>query len=202
MALGMAGALVRYDGETMTKPVLAGAADSVLILIDVQERLAAAMEPAAFRGVVRNSGILVQAAAGLGIPVLTTEQYRKGLGRTVPELAALLPDAAAIEKTGFSAVADESFRQALDRAGRPQAILAGMEAHVCVLQTALELRADGRDVFVVADACCSRSAANHGNAMERLRAAGVTVANTESIVFEWLRDARHDCFKAISALVR
>lgn len=117
-------------------------------------------------------------------------------------MAALLPDAAAIEKTGFSAAADESFRQALDRASRPQAILAGMEAHVCVLQTALELRAAGRDVFVVADACCSRTAANHANAMERLRAAGVTVANTESIVFEWLRDARHDCFKAISALVR
>jgi nicotinamidase-related amidase len=198
----MADAMVRYDGGTMTKPVLAGAADSVLILIDVQERLAAAMEPATFRGVVRNAGILVQAAVGLGIPVLTTEQYRKGLGRTVPELAALLPDAAAIEKTGFSAAGDESFRQTLDRAGRPQTILAGMEAHVCVLQTALELRAAGRDVFVVADACCSRSAANHANAMERLRAAGVTVAHTESIVFEWLRDARHDCFKAISALVR
>ncbi len=186
----------------MTKPMLAGAADSVLILIDIQERLAAAMEPATFRGVARNASILVQAAVGLGIPVLTTEQYRKGLGRTVPELAALLPDAAAIEKTRFSAAGDESFRQTLDRAGRPQAILAGMEAHVCVLQTALELRAAGRDVFVVADACCSRTAANHANAMERLRAAGVIVANTESIVFEWLRDARHDCFKAISALVR
>ncbi len=186
----------------MTKPLLAGAADSVLILIDVQERLAAAMDPDVFRAAARNAGILVQAAVALDVPVLTTEQYRKGLGRTVPELAGLLPEGAGIEKTCFSAAGDQSFRQALERAGRTQAILAGMEAHVCVLQTGLELRAAGRDVFVVADACCSRSAANHANAMERLRAAGVIVANTESIVFEWLRDARHDRFKALSALVR
>ena len=186
----------------MTKPLLAGAADSVLILIDVQERLAAAMDPAIFRAVARNAGILLQSAGALGIPVLSTEQYRKGLGRTVPELAGWLPESAGIEKTCFSAAGDESFLRALERAGRPQTILAGMEAHVCVLQTALELCAAGRDVFVVADACCSRSTANHANAMERLRAAGVIVANTESIVFEWLRDARHDCFKTISALVR
>lgn len=182
--------------------MLAGAADSVLILIDVQERLAAAMGPAALRAVTRNAGILVQSAVRLGIPVLSTEQYPKGLGRTVPELARLLPEAAAVEKTYFSAAGDESFMRALESAGRAQTIVAGMEAHVCVLQTALELHAAGRDVFVVADACCSRGAANHANAMERLRAAGVTVANTESIVFEWLRDARHDCFKTISALVR
>lgn len=186
----------------MNKPLLASAADSVLILIDVQERLAAAMDADTFRAVARNAGILVQAAVALDVPVLTTEQYRKGLGRTVPELAALLPKGAEIEKTSFSPAGDPSFMHVLEGAGRPQAILAGMEAHVCVLQTALELSAAGRDVFVVADACCSRSAANHTNAMDRLRAAGVIVAHTESIVFEWLRDARHDRFKALSALVR
>jgi nicotinamidase-related amidase len=77
-----------------------------------------------------------------------------------------------------------------------------MEAHVCVLQSALELRSAGRDVFVVGDACCSRRADNHANAMARLQSAGVVVTNTESTVFEWLRDARHEHFKTLSALLR
>jgi nicotinamidase-related amidase len=77
-----------------------------------------------------------------------------------------------------------------------------MEAHVCVLQSALELRAAGREVFVVEDACCSRRRENHANAIKRMRSAGVVVTNTESVVFEWLRDARHEKFKAISALLR
>jgi nicotinamidase-related amidase len=90
----------------------------------------------------------------------------------------------------------------LEATGRRQVVLAGMEAHVCVLQSALDLRTAGREVFVVEDACCSRSPRNRENAMHRLRAAGVVVTNTESVVFEWLRDARHEQFKALSALLR
>jgi nicotinamidase-related amidase len=183
--------------------MLARGADSVLVIIDLQERLAAAMEPAALAGVVRNVRILLRAAAALGVPVLATEQYPKGLGPTAPEVAEMLPGGTGrIEKTCFSCSGAEAFSEALHASGRAQAILAGMEAHVCVLQSALELRGAGREVFVVEDACCSRRRENHANAMARMRAAGVVVTNTESVAFEWLRDARHPQFKAISALLR
>ncbi len=175
----------------MTNSLLASAADSALVVIDIQERLAAAMPPETLAAVIRNTRILMQAAELLGIPVLVTEQYPKGLGHTVADLPAA---GTRIEKTRFSC-------GALDVIGRSQLILAGMEAHVCVLQSALELQAT-HHVFVAADAVCSRRAENRENALKRMRAAGVTVTNTESVVFEWLRDARHEHFKAISALVR
>ena len=187
----------------MIHPILARAADSVLVIVDFQERLAAAMDPSARQAAATNAAILLQSANCLDIPVLATEQYPKGLGPTVAELSNLLPPGAPrVEKTCFSCAGDDSFMQALERTGRSQVVLAGMEAHVCVLQSALELHAAGRDVFVVADACCSRNSANHTNAMDRLRTAGIVVTNTESTVFEWLRDARHDRFKALSALLR
>jgi hypothetical protein len=144
--------------------------------------------------VLRNARILIDSAALLSVPVVVTEQYTKGLGPTVAALAA--PGSVRFEKTCFSSAAAPLHPE------RPQVALAGMEAHVCVLQSALELRAAGRDVFVVEDACCSRAAANHANAMRRLAAAGVIVANTESLLFEWMRDARHEHFKAISAMLR
>lgn len=182
--------------------MLAEAADSILVVVDLQERLAKAMDAVVFQAVFINTGILLQAARTLGVPVLATEQYPKGLGRTVAALSPLLPAAPPFEKTCFSCAADESFPGAVRGAGKTQVVIAGMEAHVCVLQSALQLRSTGREVFVVEDACCSRNAANHRNAMHRLRAAGVVVTNTESVVFEWLRDAKHPQFKAISALVR
>jgi isochorismate hydrolase len=114
----------------------------------------------------------------------------------VAEVAAKLPASAVrIEKTAFSACGALPLT-------RPQAVLAGMEAHVCVLQTALEMAAAGREVFVVADAVCSRTEANHANALARLRAAGVVVTNMESVLFEWLRDASHEQFRGISKLIR
>jgi nicotinamidase-related amidase len=183
--------------------MLAHAADSVLVIIDLQERLAAAMVPALQMGVIRNVRIMLEAATRLGIPVLVTEQYPKGLGPTVAQVAEMLPGGTPrLEKTCFSCVGAERFVTALEASGRTHVILAGMEAHVCVLQSALELRAVRQGVFVVEDACCSRNQEHHANAMHRLRAAGVVVTNTESVIFEWLRDARHEHFKAISAILR
>ena len=178
----------------MSKPTLARADDSTLVLIDIQERLAGVMP--ARESIVRSAGILLEAAGRIGIPVVATEQYPQGLGPTVAELTAKLPaDGKRIEKTSFSACAALPLT-------RPQVILAGMEAHVCVLLTALELAAAGREVFVVADAVCSRTEANRSNALARLQAAGVTVTNTESVLFEWLRDAGHEHFRAVSKLIR
>ncbi len=183
--------------------MLARATDSVLVIVDLQERLAAAMVPAVRAGVIRNARILLEAATRLGIPVLVTEQYPKGLGPTTAQVGEMLPAGTPrFEKTSFSCASTEPFSKALEDSGRTQVILAGMEAHVCVLQSALELRAVRQGVFVIEDACCSRNREHHANAMCRLRTAGVLVTNTESVVFEWLRDARHEHFKAISALLR
>jgi nicotinamidase-related amidase len=173
---------------------LARREDSTLVVIDVQERLAAVM-PARER-VERSVGILLEAAGRLGIPVVVSEQYPQGLGATTAPVAVKLPEGTVrVEKTRFSACGALPL-------GRPQVVIAGMEAHVCVLQTALELAAEGREVFVAGDAVCSRSEANQANALARMTAAGVVVTNTESVVFEWLRDAGHEAFRAISKLVR
>jgi nicotinamidase-related amidase len=187
----------------MIDSMLARSADSVLVVIDIQERLSAVMLPAARARMIRNTRILLEAAARLGVPALVTEQYPKGLGPTEAEVAGMLPPGTPrLEKTCFSSASSEPFTAALAAGGRSQVVIAGMESHVCVLQSALELRAGREEVFVVEDACCSRSQENHANAMRRLRAAGVVVTNTESVLFEWLRDARHEHFKAISALLR
>jgi nicotinamidase-related amidase len=178
----------------MSQDKLARAADSALIVIDIQERLAAAMP--ARDPVVRATSMLIEAAALLGVPVVVTEQYPKGLGRTVADVALKLPESAArIEKTCFSASSALTLT-------RPQVVLAGMEAHVCVLQTALELASAVREVFVVADAVCSRTEANYSNALARMQHAGIIVTNTESVIFEWLRDATHEHFRALSRLIR
>ena len=171
---------------------------SQLVVVDVQEKLAAAMPAGDLQLLVKHCGILLQATALLEIPVLHTEQYPKGLGPTLPELAIT---GAAIEKTAFSCCAEPRFCRQLT-GDRPQVVLAGMEAHIYILQTALALQADGRQVFVVEDAVLSRNAVNKANAMSRLRHAGVVVTNTESVVFEWLGKAEGDAFKQISRLVR
>ena len=176
---------------------------SALLIIDVQTRLAAAMPDAERRQVLRSVGILIEAAKTLGIPILHTEQYPRGLGDTEPELARSLQGSAQrLEKTAFSCCGAEGFDAAACADGRTQWILCGMEAHVCVLQTALELRSRGLEVFVVEDGVCSRTPANRDNALARLRQAGVVVSNTESVLFEWLRDASHPQFKALSGLIR
>jgi nicotinamidase-related amidase len=183
--------------------LLARAADSVLVIVDIQERLLPTMPPAGREQMLRNVRILAESATRIGVPILVTEQYPKGLGPTTePVLEALPPVAPRIDKTCFSCSGSEAFIAALAATARSQVVLAGMEGHVCVLQSALELRAAGREVWVVEDACCSRNPANLVNAVHRMRAAGVVVANTESVIFEWLRDARHEQFKAISALLR
>lgn len=176
---------------------------SALLLVDVQTRLAAAMPAEERERVLRNGGVLIEAAKALDIPILHTEQYPRGLGGTEPELATALQGAARrLEKTAFSCCGATGFDAAACADGRTQWILCGMEAHVCVLQTAFELHARGMAVFVVEDGVCSRSAANRDNALARLRQSGVVVSNTESVLFEWLRDANHPQFKALSGLIR
>lgn len=174
---------------------------SQLAVVDVQEKLCGVMDPQALQDLVKNCGILLQAAQLLEIPIIHTEQYPKGLGLTLPALGTWLKPEAAVVKTCFSCCDESAFRAQLHR-DRPQIILAGMEAHICILQTALQLQESGRQVFVVEDAVLSRRDANKQNALTRLRQAGVIVTNTESVVFEWLKVAEGDAFKQISKLVR
>lgn len=184
--------------------LLCAAATSQLVVIDVQARLAAAMPEEARERVMKNTGILLQAARLLQLPVLATEQYPKGLGNTERLVAQHFPeDLVVVCKTCFASSGAAGFDAALDaHPGRHQVILTGMEAHVCVLQSAIELLGRGYQVFVVEDAISSRDEAHRHNAMARLRQAGAIITNTESVLFEWLRDASHPQFKAITALIK
>ena len=171
-----------------------------LLIVDVQEKLAPAMaDPAA---VIRNAGILVQAAARLGIPVVVSEQYPQGLGPTVPELRALVPDSARVAKLSFSCAGDPAVRQRVEETRRPLIVIAGLEAHVCVLQSALGFRQAGHPIVVVADAVSSRAPANREAALNRLRENGIEVATTEMVVFEWLGQAGTPEFKELSRLIK
>ena len=185
----------------MNNPLVCHQELSQLAIVDVQEKLCGVMESAALAAVVKNCGILLQAAQLLEIPALHTEQYPKGLGPTVTDFQSWLTPETAIAKTCFSCSDEPAFTARLHR-DRPQMVLAGMEAHICILQTALQLQTSGKQVFVVEDAIISRRETNKQNALSRLRHAGVIVTNTESVVFEWLKAAEGDAFKQISKLVR
>ena len=190
--------------------LLADAADSFLLVVDVQQRLTAAMDPSAVEALCRNINRLSQAASSLDIPVIKTEQYPQGLGATLEPINSCLPDSCtSLEKTSFSCCGADGFGGALIDSGWATTgkglgcrDVVGIESHVCVLQTAIELLGQGLTVFVVADATLSRSPDNHANAMQRLDKAGIVVSNTESVLFEWLRDAAHPEFKTISKSLR
>jgi nicotinamidase-related amidase len=173
-------------------------AKSLLLLVDMQERLVPAMADAT--NVSTRCGILLRGAEALGVPVLASEQYPKGLGATIPELAALAPKR--LEKMEFSGYANGAIRDELTRADRGQIVLAGIEAHVCVLQTGLELIAAGFQVFVSTDAVASRRPESREVALHRLYRAGATLINVEMALFEWLRSASAPEFRAISKLIR
>jgi len=151
--------------------------------------------------VIRNAGILMQAAARLGVPMLVSEQYPQGLGPTVAELRNLAPAEAIQPKVAFSCADDPDLRRKLVDLKRPQVIVCGIEAHVCVLQTAMGL-SDQLSPIVVADATSSRTNANREAALARLRAGGVPIATTEMVLFEWLGRAGTPEFKELSRLIR
>jgi len=184
-----------------THPNLATAANSVLVVVDIQTRLTAVMAEAG--GVSQCVTVLLAAAQRLAVPVLVTEQYPQGLGATEPALLAALPaQTPVLAKTGFSCCAAPGFMEALQATGRKQVILVGLETHVCILQTALELLFMGYQVQIVTDAVCSRDAGHKRFALKRLRQQGATITNHESVLFEWLRDAAHPEFKTLSRLLR
>jgi nicotinamidase-related amidase len=172
--------------------------DTALLVIDVQEKLMPKIAEA--EPVIRNTAFLIDACKILGVPVLATEQYRKGLGPTVPELARRLP-ADLPEKLAFSSCAIPAVVEGL-RAGRPKVLLAGIETHVCVMQTALDLVALGFRVFLAVDSVSSRYRIDHETAIQRMRDIGVTLVTSEMAVFELTGVAGTPQFKEISRLVQ
>jgi nicotinamidase-related amidase len=176
------------------------AESSLVLVVDVQERLAPAMD--ASESAVARTRILVDAARILGVPVLASEQYPAGLGATLPVLAERIPGADRLAKTHFSCVADPRLRARLADAGRGQVLVAGMETHVCVLQTALDLLAQGWTPYLVEDAVASRRPSDRAAGIARMRAAGVRVVTSEMAAFEWLVRAGTAQFKEISRLVK
>lgn len=172
---------------------------AALLIIDVQERLVTAMANRA--GVEQAIGLLQQGLNLLQVPTLLTEQYPKGLGPTLASIRQAAGGAGCIEKTTFSCCGEQSFWPALEALQRRQIIVTGMETHVCVLQTVLDLLQAGYQVHVPISATCSRSDANRDNALRRMEQAGAILTNVESVLFELLRAAGSAEFKAISKLI-
>jgi len=184
-------------------PMALGHEHTALVLIDVQERLFPAMDSDHREEVMRNLKVLAATAQRLQLPTMVTEQYPKGLGHTLPEMRAALPSGLEpIEKVAFSCWGVEAFRGCLTASGARQVLLGGIEAHVCVLMSALDLLAAGYGVHVVADAVTSRTQANWRLAMDYLRQAGAVVTTTETALFQLLRQADSDDFRELARLIR
>jgi nicotinamidase-related amidase len=174
--------------------VLLTAAGAVLLLVDFQQRLVPAIHDGGT--VVARAVRLAEAAQVLDVPICATEQYPTGLGPTVPELAAYPQNV--VEKTRFSGMADPT----LLPPGTREIVVAGVEAHVCVLQTVAELLAGDHRVVVVADAVGSRDPADRDAGLKRMRAHGAEVVTSEMVLFEWLRDSMHPRFREVQKLLR
>jgi len=176
------------------------AAIAALIVVDVQERLLPAIDEGG--RIVANGRILMQAAKRLSVPTLVSEQYRKGLGGSVADIADMASPENTMEKLHFSCLSDPEIEKRFREVGRKQIVVCGVESHVCVLQTVLELCELGYDVFVVEDAVSSRAASSKQVAMKRMQAAGAHTVTTEMVVFEWLEKAGTPEFKELSALIK
>jgi nicotinamidase-related amidase len=175
---------------------------AALLVVDVQERLFGAMDPEHREGMVRNLKILAAGARRLGLPVLVTEQYPKGLGHTLPEVREALGPVEPAAKVAFSCCAIEGFTDRLRQPGTRAVVLAGLETHVCVLMTALDLLAEGFTVHVPWDATASRTRQNWEIGLTLLRTEGVVVTTTETVVFQLLQQADSDDFHALAPLLR
>jgi nicotinamidase-related amidase len=186
------------DMQNTTRRIVRGKA--ALAVIDIQERLLPVMHEK--ERVVQNALRLIRAAVVMKLPVVATEQYRKGVGATTPEIAAAIPGFAPLEKLAFSCCGADGFVKALRDCQATDIVLCGIEAHVCVTQTCLDLLDQGFRPFVVTDAISSRTPENCRAGEGRMRDAGAVMVTTEMILFELLGRAGTDEFKQILPLVK
>jgi nicotinamidase-related amidase len=174
--------------------------NSVLLVIDVQEKLFRAIHQK--EQLMDNLQRLIKGIKILEIPILLTEQYPQGLGATIPEIAQLLPDIRPLPKICFSCCGDEAFLQAFKKLNRKQVLIAGIESHVCVYQTAADLFTAGYEVYAVSDAISSRMEQNRDIGFKMMIQLGAKITSTEAALFELLKVATGDKFKVISQIVR
>lgn len=175
--------------------------DTLLLVVDVQERLVAAMPRGVSDELARNAALLLQAARTLSLPVVASEQYPKGLGHTVPKLRELLPEPP-VEKLDFSCARSGALAERIAATGRRQVVVVGMEAHVCVFQTVRDLVSRDYAVFVAQDAVISRTEANRAIGLRLCEKAGATLSSTETVVFDLLATAGTPEFKALAPLIK
>ena len=170
--------------------------EALFLIIDVQEKLVSMLDD---ENVKIDSIKLAKTASILDIPTVITEQYPKGLGSTIQEIKEVLPNAEYVEKNTFSAFKEDEVKKLLSQ---KQIIIFGIETHICVLQTAMDLLNEGYEVFLVQNACGSRTKKNKEAALRRLIHAGVQIVTTEMVIFELLESSKHPHFKEIQALIK
>lgn len=172
--------------------------DALLVVIDMQEKLVRAMDDEA--GLTARAEKLVKGFTAIGLPVLFTQQYTKGLGGTIEEIKNA--DFSFVEKLSYSVMGAPEFSGLLASAGRKQLVVCGIEAHVCVQQSVLDFLEAGYEAFVAADATASRNPRDKRTALRRMSGAGAVITTMESVLFELLGTAEHPKFKAISNIVK
>jgi nicotinamidase-related amidase len=181
-------------------PSIARASDSLLVIVDCQERLWKVIHEAG--DLVAPIAALALGAARLGVPVVVTEQYPKGLGPTVAEISKAAAGASVLEKTTFSCFGCQPLREVLRGTERGTLVVCGIEGHVCVQQSVLDGLAEGYQVQVVVDAVGSRNPIHRDVALRRLERAGAVLTTSESVLFDWLERCDHEAFKDIQGLIR
>jgi len=174
--------------------------NTVLVVIDIQGKLAQIMYRKQI--IFDNAQRIIKGAQIVGIPVIVTEQNPKGLGPTVPEIAALFPQFQPLPKFSFSCCADPAFLHVLTDLERKQVLMTGIETHVCIYQTSMDLMELGYEVHVVADAVSSRTAENREIALKRMRDEGLKITTTEMALFELMKTSEAPCFKEVSRIVK
>ena len=176
------------------------AEDTTLVIIDIQEKLFRVIHEK--ENLSANTVKLVKGIRSLAIPVILTEQYPDGLGPTLSEISSLIPEIEPVTKFDFSCCKEESFLSKLDELKRNQIILCGIETHICVYQTAIDLTDMGYEVKIAVDCVSSRTPVNRGNALSRMELEGIMPTSTEMILFELLGTAKNDKFKEISTIIK
>lgn len=174
--------------------------DTLLVVIDFQEKLMPAMYGK--EEIEDRTVRLIKGTEALGIPKIVTQQYTKGIGETIPSVAKALREFSPIDKTSFSCLGSEEFSKQIESAGRKNIVICGIEAHICVLQTAIQLMEEGYNVYIAVDCISSRNINDKLWAAERLERAGAVVTTYEAILYEILGDAKEEGFKAVSAIVK
>ena len=185
----------------MQHPNILELAQSALLIIDVQEAFRASMPH--FEQLTKRIAIAAKGSQLLGLPIIVTEQYPKGLGHTAPEILEVLPgNTSVLEKTSFSSCGAQQFHDELHRRETKQVIVCGIEAHICVNQTVHDLLNAGLQVHLLTDCINSRNKKDRKAAVEKMKASGAVISSLEMSLFELMRDSRHEQFKAIQGLIK